>query len=106
MLERNSSVVVIAGPDGRTLKRIDARGPGYEFRNPVDVAVDRLGHVYVLDRDSGSVFVFTPQGQYRTSFSVPERAPGAFRKATAMALDSAGRLYIYDDRLEVVQVYQ
>ena len=106
MIERGTPVVIIAGPDGRMLKRIETRGAKNELRNPVDVAVDAFGHIYVLDRDLGGVFVFTPQGQPVTTFSIPEKAPGAFRRATAMAADDSGRLYIADERLQLVQMYQ
>jgi sugar lactone lactonase YvrE len=106
MIERDSPVVIIAGPDGRTLKRLEMRDAKNEFKRPVDVAVDAFGHIYVLDRDLGGVVVFTPQGQPVTTFSIPEKAPGAFRRATAMAVDDYGRLYIADERVQAVQVYQ
>ena len=31
---------------------------------------------------------------------------GTFQKASAFGLDSAGRLYIFDDRVQRVQIYQ
>ena len=54
------------------------------------------------------MFVFTQADQPRliTAFSIPAKSPGYFRKAVCFALDAAGRLYIYDDDAERVQVYQ
>jgi DNA-binding beta-propeller fold protein YncE len=106
MLERDGKSVALLDRDGKTIRRIANKGTGYEFRNPVDVAFDPLGHLYVLDRDSSSVFVFKPTGALVSSFTVPEKSPGAFRKPKAMTLDSAGRIFIYDDRTENVLIYQ
>ncbi len=105
-LDRESKSVVVFDRDGKTLRRLPARGTGYEFKNPMDVAFDPFGNLYVLDRDTASVYVFKPGGSLVVAFSVPERNPGAFRKARAMALDSAGRIFIYDERTENVLVYQ
>ncbi|MBI2835031.1 MAG: tetratricopeptide repeat protein [Acidobacteria bacterium] len=104
-LDKDAKTLTILGSDGRQISQIAARGPGYELKNPVDVAFDALGHLYVLDRDLGTVFVFGPPNRLVTQFSVPEKSPGAFRRAKALAVDSAGRLFIYDDRAERVQVY-
>jgi hypothetical protein len=104
-LETNTRAVALFDRDGQVLARIPDRGTGYQFRQPVDVAFDRLGHVYVLDR--AAVFVFAQQGsKLLTTFSVPERTPGAFSSAEALALDSAARLYILDGRSDQVQVYR
>jgi hypothetical protein len=62
----------------------------------------------VLDRNKATVFVFaqSPQPRLLTAFTVPPKSPGAFRRAVCFALDSAGRLYIYDGDVEKIQVYQ
>jgi hypothetical protein len=38
--------------------------------------------------------------------SEPETSAGALRRAAAFALDPFGRLYIADDRVERIRVYQ
>jgi hypothetical protein len=61
----------------------------------------------VLDRNRGTVFVFSNDAtRLVTSFSLPDKAPGAFFHAKALGLDSAGRLYIFDDQAERIQIYQ
>jgi TolA-binding protein len=93
--------------DGKPRARIPARGPGYEFDRPVDLATDPLGHLYVLDRNRAAVFVFSPQQAKLVAIvTLPPKAPGAFRRATCFGVDAAGRLYIYDDDAERIQVYQ
>lgn len=101
-------MVSITDHDGRARPKIPARGQDYQFDRPVDIAFDPLGHVYVLDKNKATVWVFAPSPQPRllTRFSLPQKSPGAFRRAACFALDSAGRLYIYDDDVEKIQVYQ
>ncbi len=107
-LDESGAGLTVIEHDGRPRATIPARGQGYEFDRPVDLAVDPLGHLYVLDRNKATVFVFAqgPQPRLLTAFTVPPKSPGAFRRAVCFALDSAGRLYIYDDDVEKIQVYQ
>jgi streptogramin lyase len=88
------------------LTKIAAKGANYQFDEPVDLAFDQLGHLYVLDRGKGSVYVFGPKYRLITSFSLPEKSPGAFTRARSFALDATGRMYIFDERAKRIQVYQ
>jgi TolA-binding protein len=103
---RDERSVVMLDRGGANLAKIPPRGQGYEFRNPVAVAFDELGHLYVLDRGRASVHVFSPQAKFVTTFAVDPNAPGAFREPSALAVDPAGRLYIHDERVERVLLYQ
>ena len=104
MLDRDNKSVIVVDRGGKSLVKILGRGQGYELSNPNDVAFDELGHIYVLDR--GAVLVFAQDGKLLTSFTPPQNTPGSFRDASAFALDKAGRLFIYDEHNEHVQVYQ
>ncbi|HEX5110270.1 MAG TPA: outer membrane protein assembly factor BamD [Vicinamibacterales bacterium] len=104
-LDTDSRTITLLSRDGKIVTKIPDRGTGYQFRQPVDVKFDRLGHLYVLDRSA--VFVFGQQGsRLLTTFSVPERTPGAFGTPEMLALDSAARMYVFDARTDTVQVYQ
>jgi DNA-binding beta-propeller fold protein YncE len=92
--------------DGKTLGRIPAKGTGYEIDEPVDMTFDTLGHVYVLDRGTGSVLVFGAKNRFLTRITIPERNPGSFTRPAALAVDATGRLYIFDERSKRIQVYQ
>jgi TolA-binding protein len=107
-LEQDGGGVALLEPDGRVRSKIAARGAGYEFDKIVDLAFDALGHLYVLDRGQGAVHVFAPQSPARlvTTFTIPAKAAGAFRHGRALGLDAAARLYIYDDDVDKIQVYQ
>lgn len=105
-VEASGKSIAIFDRDGKSIGRVMAKGPTYQWGNPVDVAFDPFGHLYVLDRDRSTVLIFNPQGSLTTYFSIPDKTPGAFRRAAALGLDSAGRLYIFDEQAQHVQVYQ
>ncbi len=106
MIDHESKGIVIVDPDGKTISRIPAKGTGYELDKPVDLTFDRLGNLYVLDRDKASVLVFGAKNRLLTTFTVTDKTPGAFERAAALAVDPAGRLYIFDERSQQIQVYQ
>lgn len=105
LLDRDNKSVAIFDRGGKPLARIPGKAAGYEFSGPADLAFDVLGHLYVLD--GGQVHVFAPDGMLVASFAGGDKtAAGALHDGTALALDRAARLYIYDDRAERVQIYQ
>jgi outer membrane protein assembly factor BamD (BamD/ComL family) len=105
-LSRDDKSITIFDRTGAVVVKIPAKAAAYELRNPVSMAFDALGHLYVLDRGNRpSVYVFSPQAKFVTSFAIDPNAPGAFREPVALAVDPAGRLYIYDERAERVQLY-
>lgn len=106
MIDKDSKTITIVDRDGKQLSKITAKGTNYQLDDPVDLAFDQLGHLYVLDRGKGSVLVFGPKNKLITTFTIAEKSPGAFPKARALGLDAAGRLYIFDDRAKRIQVYQ
>jgi len=106
VLDREAKTVALIDRAGKTLRRIEPKGAGYDIRNPVDLAFDALGHLFVLDRGPGAIFVFDRAGALVSTFTIADKAPGAFRGATAFTLDSAGRLLIYDTHTERIQIYQ
>jgi TolA-binding protein len=106
IIDRDAKSVVVVDRDGKTLSKIPQKGTGYEFDNPIDIAFDAFNHIYVLDRGRASIFVFGARNRLLTSVTIPEKSPGAFPRAAAFALDAAGRIYIYDDRAQTIQVYQ
>jgi DNA-binding beta-propeller fold protein YncE len=104
-LVRDDKSIVVYDRNAVLLVKIPAKTTAYELRNPVGLAFDALGHLYVLDRGRASVHVFSPQAKFVTTFTIAENAPGAFRQPGALAVDPAGRLYIYDEGAERVQLY-
>ncbi len=106
VLDHDSKSVTVFDRDGKTVGRIVTKGAGYELDNPVDIAFDPLGHLYVLDRGRAAVFVFGTKNRLIASLTAPDRTTGSLQKPQAFALDAAGRLFVYDDRSQRIQVYQ
>lgn len=106
-LSREDKTVRVFDREGKLVGDIKPTGQGYKLQNPVDVAYDWLGHLYVLDRDDGSVLIFGPTLKLVGRFTLPLKAPGSFRgRARALGVDSAGRLYIYVDDAQRIQIYE
>ena len=106
MLDGSAKSVNIVDRDGKPVSKIAAKGTGYEFDGPTDVAFDALGHLYVLDRGRSSIFVFGAKNKLVSTLTIPDRSPGALNRAAALGVDAAGRLYVFDDRNRRIQVYQ
>ena len=106
LIDRDAKAISILDRDGKPLSKIMAKGANYQLDEPVDVAFDRLGYLYVLDRGKASVLVFGPRNRLITNFTIAENTPGAFTRARALGLDAAGRLYVFDEKSKRIQVYQ
>lgn len=104
-LDRTGRSVAVFDASGKPLGRVGSGG-GVTLQQAVDIAWDALGYLYVLDREAGAVSVFSPALQVVTTYTVNQRLPGAFRRATSFAVDAAGRLFIYDDRAKSIRVHQ
>lgn len=105
IIDREAKGIVIADRDGRIASRIPAKGSGYALEDPIDVAFDPLGHLYVLDARS-AVYVFGPRNRLIATFSSAGKDAGSLQKPKAFAVDAAGRLYVFDDGPQRIQVYQ
>ena len=86
--------------DGNFLKRWGSPGfgPG-QFRDLWDVTTDAAGNVYTLESDEGPggnhrVQKFDKDGNFLSQFDV-NPAPGASACYRRLAVDSAGRVYVY-----------
>jgi hypothetical protein len=102
MLDSDSKSVIVADHTGKTLTTIPPRGSGYEMSSPADVGLDMFDDVYVLDKER--VLVFSPAGKLLTI--VTPDPSGAFKNGQSLTLDSAARLYVYDESLGRVLIYQ
>ncbi len=76
----------------------------YRIDNPVDLAFDVFGHLYVLDREG--VYIFGRDRRLLARFPASENVRGAFDRATALAIDSFGRLYVADERDHIIFVLE
>ena len=64
------------------------------FGDIADFDVDRLGRIYVLERQAQEVRVFDQDGSWIRNIGGPGGGPGEFRGVTGIAFDRVGRLWV------------
>ena len=98
--DRDAKVIVVVDRDAKPLGKIPLKGTNYAIGEVRDLGFDRLGHLYVLDGDKPSIYVFGPKNRLVTTIT------GALQRPRAFALDAAGRLQIFDEGARRIQVFQ
>jgi len=82
---------------GRFIHDLGLMGPE-PLENPVSVAVDREGNLFVLDAARSRVVVFDPAGVLIGGFGAPGPSFGFLRKPRSMTLNERGDLFIAEER--------
>jgi streptogramin lyase len=82
------------------------RGTGQDtFSGPTDVLVTPAGDIFVTDGQFGSRIVhFANDGTFKNAWGTNGSGPGQFKLPHAIAMDSAGRLFVADrdnSRIEI-----
>src|SRR5262249_17063177 len=106
IIDRDSKTIVVADRDGKGLTKVPAKGTAYDINDPADGAFDPLGTLYVLDGGKAGIYIFKPGGTFVTAILPTPNDPTSIQRPRALALDAAGRLYVYDERLQRIQIYQ
>jgi TolA-binding protein len=106
MIDRSTNSVVVVDRDGKALTRIAPKTAASQLEDPVDVAFDALGNLYVLDGRKGTIQVFGQASRLLATIAFPAGKPGTLQRPRALALDAAARLYVYDESSQRIQVYQ
>ncbi len=73
--------------------------------NPVDVAVDRDGEIYVLEEDPARIAVFDTEGRFLQSFKEAEDETARLRRPRSLAVSPRGRLVVADTGNDRVVVF-
>ena len=90
---------------GTLLQKIGTHGTGAgQFDGAYGVAI-RNNRMYVSEMDNNRITVMSLTGQYLGSFGSTGSGHGQLRRPTAIAFDSAGRLYVTDTGNERVEVF-
>lgn len=81
-------------------------GPGpAEFRGPIGVAVDDLGHVYVSDSGNDRIQKFTEDGKFITGWGGSGKGLGELRRPMHIALGPNGNLYVAEYLNDRIQIF-
>jgi serine/threonine protein kinase len=89
----------------------DAKGDNAHFRNPWSVAVDKLGNVYVADKDNFVIRQITADGRVSTiagkpgvpGFADGKGAAARFKDPHGIAVDRFGNVYVADTANQAVR---
>ena len=90
--------------EGQELGEIPRKGSNYEIDDPIDVAFDVFGHLYIVDEKR--VFIFGRDRKLVLRVPASDDTPGAPRKITAFALDRFGSFFIADGDEKQIVRYQ
>ena len=109
---RGHQVIKFAS-DGGELLRLGVAGEAGDddahFNGPTDVVVGRNGNVFVSDgheaASNNRVMKFTRDGKFVTSWGGSGSGPGQFLVPHALAIDSAGRLFVADRDNNRLQIF-
>ncbi len=73
-------------------------GDAVLFEQPVALAADRLGDVYVLDARRHAVIVLGPDGRELERIAPPAGSPAELEEPAAIAVGPSGEIYVHDER--------
>jgi sugar lactone lactonase YvrE len=89
----------------RKLGDVDTEDEHLAFNFPSDVAVDKAGHIYVLDTGNTRIQKFGPDGRYLATIGRKGQGPGEFILPDGLDIDRDGNLVVGDtaqSRLHVI----
>ena len=102
-LDTIGNVSTLAGPTAPGLcGSQDGTGSAARFRNPVGLAIDSVGNLYVADQGNSTIRIISPQGLVTTLAGTAgvrgsqDGSPATFHNPLGIAIDSVGNLYVTD----------
>lgn len=123
-----AGTLYVADRGGHTIRKITPQGvvstlagngqPGYtdgmgttaQFHDPMSVAVDRSGRLFVTDSGSHTIRIITPEGRVSTLAGSPQAGAvdgtgrdARFNWPTGLAIDETGHLYVADSNNAVIR---
>lgn len=90
----------------KSVGRIRLSGPPAAITDPVALAVDDLGDLYVVDAGSGRIVVLEPGGQKVLAVLRGEKGKGGLSAPERVEVDHQGRVYVYDRRADAILRFQ
>jgi hypothetical protein len=97
LVSGRSKAVARISADGSSLATLPLVGASPE---PVDLAIDSFGWLYVIDKESRGVHRFSPDGVYQGGL-----ASVSWEEPYALDIDALGNLYVLDRRAKKIDVF-
>lgn len=105
--------VIKFSPEGKVLLALGKAGVAGDrpdtFNQPSDVVVAANGDIFVADGHGGNsnarIVKFSPQGKFIKAWGKKGSAPGEFDTPHAIAMDSAGRIFVGDRSNNRIQIF-
>jgi sugar lactone lactonase YvrE len=99
-----ATITVVAGVPSATGANIDGQGSSARFNNPIGIAVDAQGNIFVADQLNFTIRQITPSGQVSTLAGTPGTSGrndgsgtgASFAFPTGLTLESNGNLLVAD----------
>ncbi|HIE64760.1 MAG: NHL repeat-containing protein [Nitrospira sp.] len=76
-----------------------------QFREPMGLAFDPEGNLYVADTRNARIQKLSPDGRFLLEWGRPGEGSGEFSKPVDVAVDGKGRVYVSDFDLDRIQVF-
>ncbi len=107
------NTVMKLSPDGKVLMTLGTPGQAGEdathFNGPSDVVVAANGDIFVADghgeKTNARIVKFSADGKFIKAWGQQGKGPGEFDTPHALALDSAGRLFVGDRGNSRIQIF-
>ena len=77
-----------------------------QLNNPVEIAVDSFGFVYVTEFFNSRVQKFTNDGTFVTKWGSQGTGDGQFRNPWGIGIDSSGKVFVSDFINNNIQVFE
>jgi hypothetical protein len=91
--------------EGGRLAPLAPAGKAPSFQDPIDLASDRLGDLYVLDAKRASVEVLGPDGASLSAIAPAAGTPHALEDPGCLAVGPSGEVYVYDKRKRTILLF-
>lgn len=103
---RRDQILVLDRRSGRPLRRIGQHGSDRQgFSFATFLAIDRLGHIYVVDSQNHRVVKMDREGRVLTAFGRHGDRAGDFAHMKGVAVDRSGLIYVVDAAFQAVQAF-
>ena len=89
----------------RTIGGIDTLDENMAIRSPYDIAMDRTGNIYILDKGNNRIQKFNANAEYLATIGKRGQGPGDFNDPESLDIDSNGHLYVSEWGNNRIQIF-